>query len=696
MEDQEEWYVSLCRVNRPDKNNDVWVRRMADLCDGELVKFNNENSIKIGVSYKPKFQYGKDRPFIFNMDGPRIPNVLGIWMWRDYPKPDNPEKYWVESKFVGSKRPLRVVSVPNAHTIENLGNLLKNEKIPIPSGDYICDILFCFQSESGMYKGVLCKYDQDLNFKDGYVGLSARVVALPCFIFKEQDIFNYDESLHIILDANLGKPAEYVNIEDPLKAVRDIVIKHFSWNNFKNNVVGTKAEWQKCKLLFSSLCENTLYYEVSKVLYCTEDKAKIYIEELAEKVNALLETGDIDIEILAQIVKNHDGLRLYCEEKIASEWHKNNEKALNDAKSILEKIQCDIDLKRDEKKSLDQELSSNQSKLDDLCDQIASYKKIEEGILDAIRKKISEARDDMTGFVADLSIIMPQLSYGTGNKLQRSWKYNRVSVETDSEDVDRNESWKDEIYCIESNLSEKSGNVASFIGKKLVGMLAAFLYSTHLRHVPVLAAGPYGMEMVQALSAAIYGKVTGCLSLGNEYDPNIVGVIDGTEDNIVVIENMFNRGWSDSFPKSFMNIDKHLFWTHPYVEDLFVEPKGLYNYCMPLFTECFIEGRPSANFLFTKRCDEFEEFDEESGRLSLLKYFERLKLSKFLLNRLELIFSDMKKMTNESENDIEVLFGILPFSVLLGKVDVLRDILDENVHVSSFIKNIAERYISDE
>lgn len=40
----EETRISLCRVNRPDKNNNIWMKRLADCIDGRIVPFYQDKT----------------------------------------------------------------------------------------------------------------------------------------------------------------------------------------------------------------------------------------------------------------------------------------------------------------------------------------------------------------------------------------------------------------------------------------------------------------------------------------------------------------------------------------------------------------------------------------------------------------------------------------------------------------------------
>ena len=153
----------------------------------------------------------------------------------------------------------------------------------------------------------------------------------------------------------------------------------------------------------------------------------------------------------------------------------------------------------------------------------------------------------------------------------------------EDEEIELAESWRNEYDAIYQNLS-----CALSIEPDFCSMLTAFLYATHINNVPTLIAGPGGQDIAEVLSVSMYANGAGQLTLGDECDLSIVERISEADDSIVSVQNMFGKGWTDALPQKFTRLKKQIIWTHPYVEDMLIEPKGLYNYMLPVLSECFI------------------------------------------------------------------------------------------------------------
>ena len=229
-------------------------------------------------------------------------------------------------------------------------------------------------------------------------------------------------------------------------------------------------------------------------------------------------------------------------------------------------------------------------------------------------------------------------------------------------------------------------------------MLSAFLYSAYLHKEPLLIAGPGGTQIADILSVSLSGKESGKLLLGNNADYGLSDKLSMSEERIIAIRNMFGKGWSDDYPSSIAMIDKHILWTHPFVEDLQIEPKGLYNYMLPIFSECFIGAIDSCELIPGKRAEDFKGFIPGKPKPLRIPAIRKLGLSRWLLNRLERILSDAKAILSNpaKERDLDVLFGLLPLSVLTGRTDILQEYIESETGISGFVKAEAARYYSEE
>ena len=174
--------------------------------------------------------------------------------------------------------------------------------------------------------------------------------------------------------------------------------------------------------------------------------------------------------------------------------------------------------------------------------------------------------------------------------------------------------------------------------------------------------------------------------------------ISEADDSIVSVQNMFGKGWTDALPQKFTRLKKQIIWAHPYVEDMLIEPKGLYNYMLPVLSECFIGSLPALETWPSKRAEKFQPYVSEEKQSLRISAFKRLGLSKLLLGQLTRVLSDAKCILENpaKDKDLELLFGVLPLCVLTGRLDVLKDVIEGESGISSSVKAEVSRYVEEE
>lgn len=129
-----------------------------------------------------------------------------------------------------------------------------------------------------------------------------------------------------------------------------------------------------------------------------------------------------------------------------------------------------------------------------------------------------------------------------------------------------------------------------------------------------------------------------------------------------------------------------------------IEPKGLYNYMLPVLSECFIGSLPALETWPSKRAEKFQPYVSEEKQSLRISAFKRLGLSKLLLGQLTRVLSDAKCILENpaKDKDLELLFGVLPLCVLTGRLDVLKDVIEGESGISSSVKAEVSRYVEEE
>ena len=141
-------WISLCKVNRPDKNRDIWMLRLADAVGGVLVAPYFD---------KQKEQIHDNRLFVFCDDGPTEPGRIGFWEWEEFES--EPGRWKTTSTYMEQASPVEVIVLDEVSNIEGVIMSLKSG-LKIPSYAH-GKIIFAAKNDT-VFEGVLCDTGESL------------------------------------------------------------------------------------------------------------------------------------------------------------------------------------------------------------------------------------------------------------------------------------------------------------------------------------------------------------------------------------------------------------------------------------------------------------------------------------------------------------------------------------------------------
>lgn len=231
--------------------------------------------------------------------------------------------------------------------------------------------------------------------------------------------------------------------------------------------------------------------------------------------------------------------------------------------------------------------------------------------------------------------------------------------------LDENISWRDTIETLQNELSEIG------VSKDHTQKLSCFLYASYLNQQPLLLAGPYGTLVADAFSASLCGKTASVLDCSANMSKNALHEAESSDDLVVVIKNMFCTPWLASIMDLLQNANKQYFVVHPFVEDLLIEPRSLYDYIHPVFTGIFIDHYPNKNIVGGTAASTYEQHTSVHAASDTL--LQQMHLTKYAERRLRQVLADAQDMLGGENTDMDFLLAYLPYAYVTGQTELLAD-----------------------
>jgi len=689
--------ISLCRVNKPDINNTVWLYRIADLAEGIVEPVTIDRNLK---------EISGNRRLIYRSDGPDLTDSIGFWEWTDAETDDG--RWRTSSKYLEDIQPYEVIIDFACQDIESLVEHLKSG-IEIPQ--YIVLPMFVAVKQQAGFEGILCDnaiFSTSLLNSRKILSLKENISSLPTYQITDQEIISW-EGRTILKRVEVGEPTGKVSVTSLSAVIKQLFMKRLSWPIFKAQGI-TKSDWKQYRDFLDSIPDSTFLDELSAICDISHEEAEAGVKDFLTVADKYINAEDIDADIIVNILNAHSALRNQCDLRASELWKKEHSEEIQAANKELEEIRnhgkAEIRKAEDELSELkenaasaisqrdkaNEEVFQARQELEQIKSEITHTKALGDEVVVNIQKKIEAAQKDMAGFISDISVFLPHMN-PQGNRPTQNWNYiSPASQDVLSEKPELSEDWKSEFDTIFLNFSNYLG-----VPSEMSLLLTSFLYSAMRRNIPVMVAGPAGEEIADVLSSSIYGTKAGRFILGNTFDSHISDALINVKEQIVVVSNMFGAGWSDTYPQLFGKTGKQIIWTHPYVEDILIEPKGLLNYMVPILSETFLGEQHPGMLDYATRSENFKSFQPAKARISRVAKLRELKLSRLCVERLESLLGESKTIMADKakEGDIEILFGVLPAAVLTGQVERLREIV-ELQNLSGAVKEEITRYLDEE
>ena len=323
-------------------------------------------------------------------------------------------------------------------------------------------------------------------------------------------------------------------------------------------------------------------------------------------------------------------------------------------------------------------LPSNKTKSEEerLAGVIAEKEKLAEDVEVAVAERIQKARENAADFIANMAFVGGQpiqvAATETPAAVEVSSKpviapYHTFSAFDDLNDLEAHHSWADVINTAAFELKEAG------VAEKYRSSLAAFLCAAYIEKQSIFLVGPNAIDIVQAFSAAVTGHKYGMLCCEGGYCNQVITEIGTDGEDIVIINNLLASGWMNRLPEILSQKDIFYVATHPYAEDIQVEPKSLYGFMLPLFTEFFVDEKATGKYYGGYYAEDFKTYSTPKGTRKDLRVLSKLKIGSLVRNRINRLVATMHGIYSATTTDEDFLYAVLPIAYASLEINELTE-----------------------
>ena len=643
--------VSLCGVIS-DYNGQKWLIRYADLSyDRRYYAFHKrEDASAMSTNWNK----------IFHKNGPSNDGFYGIWTWSATPNEKNPSKDYILSRYNMDLDAIEVVTMSEASTLDDLIKLLKTGTEYQPHSRRV---MFSFYASKGQYMGILCN-TKELNTVNGKTSFAEDCIEVPVYEFTSGDILRLDNGLSFYRNAFAGLPSKLYQLKSQLDIVKSIVFSSISWATYKTRGV-IRAEYRTFKDFLGAIPADDITCKIETACRCSNSAAKELLNEFLNGVWKYVDGDSLEDEIILSAISASTELQERTKALIRTDWEAENKSLLAEAQKKLDSL--DAQLKSATVSLTEAQEAFNQTKSEEerLTAIIAEKEKLAKDVEVAVAERIQKARENAADFIANMAFVGGQPIHvevtETPAAVEVSSRpdiapYHTFSAFDDLNDLEAHHSWADVINTAAFELGEAG------VAEKYRSGLAAFLCAAYIEKQPIFLVGPNAIDIVQAFSAAVTGHKYGMLCCEGGYCNQVITEIGTDGEDIVIINNLLASGWMNRLPEILSQKDIFYVATHPYAEDIQVEPKSLYGFMLPLFTAFFVDEKATGKYYGGYFAEDFKAYSTPKGTRKDLRVLSKLKIGSLVRNRINRLVATMHGIYSATTADEDFLYAVLPIA----------------------------------
>ncbi len=652
-------HISLCEVTESDiAGQDKILVRLADISsDGQIRSFVANDNIE---------KMYDNRDWLFYREGPTTIGSVAVYEWSARQNRNTPSRDYVEIKYNNQISPVEVIFLQACDSLDGLKSSLKTGiDVQMTSNRALFSIAF----DKGKSVGLLCDKN-DLEITAEGVKLKGNINTLPKYSFNKSELAYLGNNHKYIKQINLGLPSEVVRMQNPLEIVRQAVLRRSTWNLLKQQGK-TRNDARTIREFIEGLDVNNVLEEISKECLCSQDEANEYLDSFISLADKYINGETIEDSIIDAVLSSNESLLKKCKDSLRSDWEIENSEIIERAREIENGI--------NEKQEQYDELKV---KYDKLVTDYNNKIQLAVDVESQVANRISKAKKDAASFISEMAFVSPSSNMlVTSNPIDTdsniSCKY-IMGLELDRDEMDEISDWEDVLDTLRFELEDAG------VSEKYSEPLASYMYSAFLLHEPLLVVGPNAPEIIDALSATMFGRTADVIRLDGEYDSALVESALNGIDSIIRIDNPLANGWISRLPEILRNKTKYIVATYPYLEDIVIEPNSYFSYFLPIFSDLFVEKQPTGEIHGGYKTDRFKDFEvSESTNNTYNALFSAMGSSLLVSKKIQRVIANMHKMNDSISVDDDVSVVLAHFAFATSKMSVLWDSIDSSERLSN-------------
>lgn len=650
--------ISICEIvdGGTGVRNKVCFKRVADVVDGKI----QTPSILGDLS---------PRKILVSLDKKDLIGKVGVWAWEATYRKGEVE---FKVKECPDIKVSLIVLLKNINSIQTVESKLINGQIAQLKNkerNNRFNLLALYERQNdftGYFVADNQLKDESYSVKENVIELTKHSIPKEHLLDNVCNFGGYQFLRKV--DFQPSNNADKNLIRKPYEIIRQMLLNYLNQVSKQPELMSTTDTFDLERLV-EELPQQDFIQMLSDKLEVGQSTASEMFKKFVQDAAKYIEAKDIPSDAIYRIVNQNADFQSEAMTVYGKFWRRENMKEVRQATQHLSKLNHEIESAKDKKQIIEMEIETSNHQINELQEEIQRNQDLVEGVAARTNEQLVKIQADATDYLAST----PFIQYLSGEKKSVSQQY--VSGLKDEESI--------EISSEVELLKTIEGNLYN-LGIEKIEELARFFYASLVGNVPMLLVGPYSEELVDLLSISVYGRHPALLDCSGEFDQATLDELLQSNDKLIIVRNILNSKWVNYIPRLVNLADKQVIFTHPFIEDLRIEPESLFNYMLPIFTELLIDNPEIFDLTFVggSVASNFKEIDKKGANFSS-KFIQQNISRRFISAQMNKILK-LYHAYNETRTrfDLDYLCCYAPYAYLTDKQDELKEFYRNNGNVS--------------
>ncbi len=505
----------------------------------------------------------------------------------------------------------------------------------------------------------------EISATDGKARVAASVYKAPVCIVNQEDVAEIktwripELTAFYFLCADPPEPERMEQLRDTNAIIAQIIRSRINKYSGALDKKGKSA----VRLFLDFIPDTTLVEDIAEQSGCDAQAAAEYLKGFLKICEEYIQCEDFDAKLLIRLAESDTELASKIKDQVEADWevqHADTIIKANEQIAHFDQQRIEAEQKYSDIISQTEVLERQEVQLEKavahLTEKYNQQLSIADSIVSQVHEKIAVAKNDLSNFFSKHAMYTLAGSPSPSNNIYMGYQLNAEVVQIQSE-----------IELIES--LRENLEVAG-VAKEKRAALTAYLLSAYTTHTPLILAGVGAQNILDALSATIQNKTAVSVYRPNMADVEMIKRMPNTA--VVGLYNAFDSYILQSLCCSVST---------PYIclialtgEELTIEPRGFFNFALPLYTECFIDSPCKGDF----------EGSYSSIQLSIktrfrLNFLPEHTLSPMAMGRCREVLATTESIANGTLTSFELfLLQTIPIMLAQEKKEELLELISSS------------------